>query len=118
MKKPSIKKTIEWVCAECGYRDEYQKRFIDCRNPETGMPLAYDLWLPSINLLVEYDGEQHFKPYVKVRKHVMTLDQYQRLKRRDAVKTKYAEDNGIRLIRVPYTVSDVEKYIEQEIKYG
>jgi len=39
---------------------ESQKKFSDCINPDTGHQLRFDFYLPEENILIEYDGKQHF----------------------------------------------------------
>lgn len=77
-----------------------QFRFYDCR---TTVPLPFDFYLPSFRLCIEYDGEGHYQP---IRRGTMSNEQAQELlnniKRRDQIKTIYCDDNGIKLIRIPY----------------
>ena len=35
--------------------------FSNCLNPETGTRLYFDFYLPDYNILIEYNGEQHYK---------------------------------------------------------
>ena len=85
------------------YETEY--RFEDCKSERS---LPFDFYIPSTNTCIEYDGEQHFMP-VRFNK-IMTQDQLQRnfesLRRRDAIKNIYCKNNGINLIRIPYTEFD------------
>lgn len=39
-----------------------EKTFKDFRYKDTGGIPRYDFYLPDYNILIEYDGEQHFKP--------------------------------------------------------
>ena len=48
--------------------------------------------------LVEYDGEQHYMP----KECFGGLEEFNKTKIRDAIKTKYCKDNNIKLIRVSY----------------
>jgi len=73
---------------------EKEKRFVDCTNPETGMVLPFDYYLPQGNVLIEIDGEQH------VRGCFTSWDVEGTIKR-DGIKNKYAKKNGITLVRVP-----------------
>lgn len=66
-------------------------------------PYRYDFYVPSANLLIEYDGKQHFKSVGLFHGKGRTfLDQ----KDRDIVKTKMAIDNGYHLVRIPYNAYD------------
>ena len=76
-----------------------QKTFPDCRDVRM---LKFDFYIPSQNLLIEYDGEQHFRRG-KMGKHYVTAAELQDVQRRDRIKTKYAKTHGIRLLRIPYT---------------
>src|SRR5699024_5814289 len=61
--------------------------------------LPYDFYIPSYNLLIEYDGVQHFKPV----QYFGGLKKLKSQKRRDNLKNLYAKENGINLLRIPYT---------------
>lgn len=76
------------------YFREYS--FIDCRNPKTKNPLRFDFYLPAYNTCIEFDGIQHFQ------KTSWSHDDFKQRQYRDSIKTKYCEDNNIRLIRIPY----------------
>lgn len=83
-----------------------QKTFPDCRNPKTNYLLSFDFYLPEKNLLIEYDGMQHFIE-CWIHKHRMSKNELIDLTYRDGVKNKYAQNNKINLLRIPYT--DIEK---------
>jgi hypothetical protein len=80
-----------------------QKSFDECRGKSN--PLRFDFFLPELNVLIEYDGQQHFKPidYFGGEK---SLKKQQHL---DTIKNKFASDNNILLIRVPYTLKNEEQ---------
>lgn len=68
-------------------------------------------------LLIEYDGKQH---YEEVEKFDITLEE---VKEKDEVKNKYAKENKLNLLRIPYSLQkkEVQKMIEEkcaEIKRG
>ena len=79
------------------YNYEYQKWFDDCRDKK---PLPFDFYLPEFNMIIEYDGEQHFKD--RGYKTGMFSDTLEYTKKHDAIKTKYCKDNNIKLYRIPY----------------
>jgi hypothetical protein len=60
--------------------------------------LPFDFFLPNYNLLIEYDGEHHFKPI-----KLYGGEKYFRLTLiKDQIKTQWAVDNGINLLRITY----------------
>lgn len=67
-----------------------------------GYPYRYDFYIPEINVLVEYDGQQHFKP-VEFFGGVKALRE---TKRRDRLKNKIASRYGYTLIRLNYKQFD------------
>lgn len=92
----------------------YQKTFKDCYNPKTNYLLRFDFYLPDYNILIEYDGEQHFD----VRKHGwFTEKAYQEIKERDQLKNKYCREKNIPLLRIPYTDYNIlnENYLLDKI---
>ena len=66
--------------------------------------LIFDFYIPSLNLCIEYDGEQHFKP---VKFGNQTQEQmnkeFENTKIRDKMKDDYCKKNNINLLRIPYT---------------
>ena len=80
---------------ENGILFEEQKKFKDCKNEK---PLPFDFYLPEKNLLIEYDGEQHYFP-----KEIFGGEKgFTERKVNDKIKDEYAKKNGIKLIRIPY----------------
>ena len=77
-----------------------QKRFDTCVFPETNRHLVFDFYLPEQNILIEYDGEQHF--------HKVKNDRYgyEGIVARDNYKNQWCQENNIPLIRIPYTDYD------------
>ena len=85
---------------------EIQKTFDDCKNTKK---LRFDFYLPKYNVLIEYDGMQHFKPI----KFFGGIKRFNDLNKHDNIKNEYASKNNIPLLRIPYTKFDS---IEEEIK--
>lgn len=69
-----------------------QKQFVKCRDIN---PLFFDFYLPEYNMAIEYDGEYHYK-------QIYNVNDLEGQQRRDAIKTKYCEENDIILLRIPY----------------
>jgi hypothetical protein len=95
---------------------ERQKKFDDCRNTlnkKVCRKLPFDFFIPSLNCLIEYDGEQHFRPVSRFGGE----EGFEKLRQRDELKNQYSKKNGIKLIRIPYTMKmeDIEPYILKEL---
>jgi very-short-patch-repair endonuclease len=88
-----------------------QKTFPDLYVNKKNCKLKYDFFLSSNNLLIEYDGEQHFKPRFNA-----TLEQFQEGKRNDNLKDLYAKNNNIELLRIPYTeLANIDSIIRDRL---
>lgn len=87
---------------------EQQKRYEDCKHIKT---LPFDFYIPSLNMAIEYDGEQHFFPCFG-----MSEDEFKDRQLKDSIKTKYCQDNNIRLLRIPYTeFKNIENILDKEL---
>lgn len=88
-----------------------QKKFNDLVGTNNGK-LSYDFYLPNNNTLIEYQGEQHYKPidYYGGEKHLKKQDEHDKRKR------EYAEHNKIKLIEIPYwDFNNIEKILSDEL---
>lgn len=87
-------------------------KFDDCRSINL---LPFDFYLPYHNLLVEYDGEQHFMPVDFGGKgEEWALEQHLAVVERDNIKNQYCKDNSIPLLRIPYWDFDnIEEKLEE-----
>lgn len=79
---------------------EKQKSFSTCINPKTNKLLFFDFYLPKYNLLVEYDGEQHF---YSNNRGWNTNQNVEEIQYRDNIKNNWCQKNNIKLIRISYT---------------
>ena len=73
-----------------------EKAFSDCRFKDTNGLARFDFYLPQYNIIIEYDGEQHF--------HTCGYLDYEKQHNHDLIKNKYCFKNNIPLIRIPYDV--------------
>jgi hypothetical protein len=73
----------------------HQKKFNDLKDKK---PLSYDFYLPDYNLLIEYNGEQHYREnsFNKDRKFFLLQ------KHHDWQKRKYARDKEINLLTITF----------------
>lgn len=107
-----IKNNIEHV---------HQKSFENCVNPNDKNrrgKLKFDFYILSKNILIEYDGKQHYLVGSNIRgKHIVTDEELKEIKYRDSIKTQYAIDNGIRLLRIKYTeINKIDDILILELK--
>lgn len=72
-----------------------QYAFDDCKDTKV---LPFDFYIPSKNTIIEFDGEQHFKPIKLFGGEKAFLTR----KRHDNIKNNYCKRNNITLIRIPY----------------
>lgn len=78
---------------------EEQKKFDTCKFPNTNYSARYDFYLPDYNLLIEYDGIQHFESNIN---SWNDEEYFEKIQYRDKYKTQWAQDNNIKLKRIPY----------------
>lgn len=65
--------------------------------------LRFDFYLPDLNMIIEVDGQQHFKAIPRGRQtQEEALRDFGIRKAYDEIKNNYCQDNGIELIRIPY----------------
>jgi hypothetical protein len=86
-----------------------EKSFEDCTNKGGGKVcrrLRFDFYLPELNTLIEYDGEQHFIQRGKFG------SKFDSLKKNDIVKNNFCLDKNIKLIRIHYKLPVNELEIE------
>jgi very-short-patch-repair endonuclease/uncharacterized protein YozE (UPF0346 family) len=79
------------------YKMKYnnQKSFDNC---QFRIKLRFDFYLPELNICIEFDGEQHFKPI----KWFGGEKAFEECIIKDEIKNKFCEDNGIKLLRISY----------------
>jgi very-short-patch-repair endonuclease len=89
-----------------------QKRFSTCVFPKTHRQLAFDFYLPAYNILIEYDGIQHFEETKNGKYNLAEIQE------RDLYKDTWCKENNITLVRIPYTDFDIldVRYIRRIIQ--
>ena len=86
---------------------EAQKIFEDCCDIR---PLPFDFYIPALNLLVELQGSQHFKPVEYFGGEETFIKQIAH----DLIKEDYCERNNIKLLQIAY-YENLEQKINEEI---
>jgi len=91
-----------------------EKRFDGCRYKRS---LPFDFYLPEYNLVIEYDGVQHFRPInfngtFKTKESL--LENFELTKLKDKIKNDFCKLEGIKMIRISY--KDKDKLNEKILK--
>lgn len=81
----------------------------DCRHIRV---LPFDFYLPAYNLLIEFDGIQHYK-LVELFGGIPT---FELIKLKDKIKTQYTIDNNIKLLRISYLeIDNIETILKSNL---
>jgi hypothetical protein len=89
-------KEIAEILTKANITFERQKTFTDCRNKKE---LPFDFYLPNYNLLIEYDGEQHFTA-----RGFISEKKLKKTQKCDVLKNLYCnKNNSPELLRISYT---------------
>lgn len=121
--KDKIKNNIEIICPKCMARKGYDKMskatiskgeqeileyllsknigfereyiFNDCKYNDV---LRFDFYIPNYNLVIEYDGRQHFMPV-----ELFGGEEGFKIQIiKDGIKNNYCKSNNINMLRIPY----------------
>lgn len=86
------------------YKIKYvrQKRFCDCRDTRQ---LPFDFYLPDFNVVIEYNGKQHYEPI----EYFGGENSFKIQQLHDKIKKDYCENNNIRFLSIPYYSNIKEK---------
>lgn len=104
-KQPKGERILQDYFLQEGFATESQKTFPDLKNV---FCLSYDFYLIDYGILIEYQGEQHYRPIEYFGGEESFLKQI----KRDEMKRAYAKENGYSLIEVPYTYDTKESIKE------
>ena len=89
-----------------------QKRFKDLNDNK---PLSYDFYLPDYNMLIEYQGKQHYEEC----SYFGGKEKFKNQQYHDKLKREYAKKNHYRLLELHYSLDSqdkVDKYLKRRIK--
>jgi NAD-dependent SIR2 family protein deacetylase len=93
---------INKILTENNIEFETQKHF-----SELGL-LSFDFYIPQFNLLIEYQGEQHFMPI----KHFGGEEKFKKQQDNDKIKRKFCEENKYSLLEIKYIqYNDIENIL-------
>ncbi len=82
-------------------------------NDVTSQNLELDCYNPELKLACEYQGEAHYKFIPHFHKNA---DAFKNQQYRDYMKKVKCREHGVKLIEVPYNVTDIEQHIINELK--
>jgi len=93
-----------------GIKFQTQMRFEGCRNIK---PLPFDFYLPNKNMLIEFDGEQHFVPL----KHFGGSEAFKTIQENDSIKTNYSKERNLELLRLDYRMKfhEIENKLSRKL---
>jgi hypothetical protein len=94
-------KFIKKILRENNIPFKTEKIFTDLKNPKTGKYLRFDFYLATLNTVIEYDGEFHFK-----KSGINNETKLKKVKELDLTKDKYCKNHSINLIRISYFEKD------------
>ena len=90
-----------------------EHKFIECFNPKTNKKLPFDFFIPKNNLIIEYQGEQHYKKTGFFESRAGGL---QGLQYRDKIKKNYCSKNKINYLEISYKeINNIEKILKEKI---
>lgn len=110
--RSSKERVIERILNEIIGRDSYHTEYTWDWLLNKNKPMYVDFYLPKINTVIEYDGEQHFKMVSRFHK---SENDFIKQQERDKLKNKLILEHDINLIRIPYTQKITKKYINDII---
>lgn len=86
---------------------EYQKSFPLLYGYCTNKELRYDIFIPSLKILIEINDEEHFRKYTTDLQRIQLKNNYRR-------KIRYANNHNINIIEINYKqFINIEKFLEK-----
>lgn len=107
-KKSKGEEKLRYIFQHLSINFETQKSFDDLVSPK-GRKLLFDFYLPDYNILIEYDGIQHYKNTWNIPE-----EDWEYYCECDKIKNRYCQNSNINLVRIPYT--DFDKMDTEYIK--
>ena len=94
---------------------EHQKKFDDCIGKIFKLP--FDFYLQNHNILIEFDGKQHFEivKFNKLLSDNEALIEFLNLKQNDIIKNEYCSNNNIQLIRISYKEKNINEFLNNKL---
>lgn len=94
-------KAIERYLKQRGISYEVQYTFDNLKGKRNVLPFDFAVFEDGeLNCLIEYDGEQHFRPMRHSENQQRNLEKFETTQYHDQLKNQYCIDNNIKLIRI------------------
>lgn len=103
-------KKLEQILKDFGFEYEREIAFDECKFINQ---IRFDFYIESLNLIIEYDGQQHFKPWNGCGGDD-GMEGFLNSRKRDAYKNSWCEEHLISLLRIDHTNSKNLKTIVEE----
>jgi very-short-patch-repair endonuclease len=108
-------KRLENILNDIGVSFIREYKFDGCVS-KNGVKLPFDFFLPKFNIVIEYDGKQHFESVNKFGGESSFLN----LKDNDSIRNNWCLENNIKIIRIPHydeenSISDLLNILNKEI---
>jgi len=90
---------------------ESQYRYNDCRD-KLPLPFDFKINIKDIDLLIEFNGQQHYRPYFKFGGEVAMIN----TQKRDSIKSEYCKHHNIPLLVIKYDdIDNIETILTEFI---
>jgi len=86
---------IRTILEQKNIKYEYQKKFNGCIDIRK---LPFDFYIKDLNLIIEFDGKQHYESISHWGGNKTFIDQ----QKKDKIKNEYCKNNNIHLLRIMY----------------
>lgn len=97
---------IRNLLIENGITFEQQYKFSGCKDIN---PLPFDFYLPELNIVIEMQGEQHYR----IIEHFGGEEGFQLQQKHDSIKREFCRENNIKEIEIPY-YENIEAILQKE----
>lgn len=99
-----IKKNLDFI---------REKRFSDCKSSESGKLYSFDFFIPSYNLIIEFNGEQHYYLPKNSKAFDYSKESLKKTQKRDKEKREYCLSKNLNFAIIRFDEVDFEKSLEE-----
>ena len=103
-------KKVAGILESLGVIFDRQFRIPECRNSKS-LPFDFDVWIKGKPFLIEFHGEQHYKP-----SNLFGKEKFKIQKHRDRIKKSFCKKNNIPLLVIKYTEKNIETAVRKFLR--